>query len=166
MKKNQTKGIAFIVGGILSFFTLPWLCRIFTNIPWNWPEYYYLTNIIALVITGFGIKELVSTPTDTEEDEPTVQTDQTAGAANLGQSNKVVKVTLVGGLIGLLAGSPVDSLNKRIRNENSQGWEVVQVLPDTNLNLLTVILRILLLMITLLLYTTTNGYFIVLKRKA
>ena len=82
------------------------------------------------------------------------------------QTNKVSRVILVGGLIGLFTGNPVDSLNKKIKIENLQGWEVIQVIPDTNLNLLTLILRILLLIITLFFYTTSNGYYIILKRKS
>ncbi len=81
------------------------------------------------------------------------------------QINKVCKVSLIGGLIGLFSGSPVDSLNKRIKIENAQGWEVIQIIPDTNLNLLELILRILLLIITLFIYTTSNGYYIILKSK-
>ena len=81
------------------------------------------------------------------------------------QHNKVVKVTLTGGIIGLLSGDAIDSLNEMIKSENSKGWEVVQILPDNNINLITIVLRMLLLLITFLLYTKSNGYFIVLKKK-
>ena len=79
------------------------------------------------------------------------------------QSNKVVKITLTGGLIGLFIGNAIDTLNKNINEENSNGWEVVQIMPDTNTNLAIVVVRILLLICTFLLYTTDNGYFIVYK---
>lgn len=80
--------------------------------------------------------------------------------------NKVINVTLVGGLIGLLANSPHNALNRAIKRENVQGWRVVQVIPSASGNILLWILRIFLLFITLLLFTTANGYYVILERSA
>ena len=60
---------------------------------------------------------------------------------------------------------PSASLNKRISQENQNGWEVVQVIPDTSSNLLNFIVRVFLLMVTLLIYTTSDGYYVILRRK-
>jgi hypothetical protein len=79
--------------------------------------------------------------------------------------NKVVKVSVVGGIIGFFAGSHEDSINKTIIKENSNGWDVVQVFPDTSTNFIIQLLRGLLLIITVFFYTINNGYFIVFKRK-
>lgn len=79
--------------------------------------------------------------------------------------NKVVNVTLAGGLIGLFAGSPANALNKRIIKENQEGWKVVQVIPAATGNILVYLLRLILLTITLLFYTTSNGYYIVLEKQ-
>lgn len=162
MNNNQTKGISLIAGGILSMFILPYILR---TIGFYWLSYYlteyYLIYLAGLAVAGLGVKTLLSKDTGSEEENASVITGGSSPAAH---ANKVSKITLTGGIIGLFAGSSLSALNKRISSENAQGWEVVQVLPDTSLNILTVILRMLLLMITLFLYTTSNGYYIVLKR--
>lgn len=78
--------------------------------------------------------------------------------------NKVVNVTLTGGIIGLLGDSPQSSLNRAIRRENAKGWRVVQVVPSASGNIFLIILRLFLLMITLLFYTTANGYYLIMEK--
>ena len=84
---------------------------------------------------------------------------------NVDQTNKVVNVTLNGGLIGLLSDSPQDSLNSRIKIENANGWKVIQVIPADSGNLFLAIFRLLLLLCTLFMYTTTNGYYVIMEKK-
>jgi len=78
--------------------------------------------------------------------------------------NKVVNVKLMGGIIGYLAVSPQNKLNKVIKNENRDGWHVIQVIPAASGNLFLIILRFLILLITLFLYTQTNGYYIIMEK--
>jgi hypothetical protein len=80
------------------------------------------------------------------------------------QINKVINVSLTGGLIGLFADSPQSSLNSRIRKENTIGWKVIQVIPADSGNVFLFIFRLLLLICTLSLYTTANGYYVILER--
>ena len=79
--------------------------------------------------------------------------------------NKVVNVTFAGGIIGLLAGSPLNSLNDIIEKENANGWRVIQIIPAASGNIFLVILRLLILAITLFLYTRENGYYIIMEKQ-
>jgi len=81
------------------------------------------------------------------------------------QKNKVVNVNLKGGILGMLADSPQNTLNKRIKKENANGWKVIQVIPASSGNLFLLIFRIFLLMITFLFYTTSNGYYIIMEKE-
>jgi hypothetical protein len=89
--------------------------------------------------------------------------DDTPVAAD--QTNKVVNVTLTGGIIGLFASSPQNSLNNTIKRENANGWRVVQIIPADSGNIFLYIFRLLLLIITLFLFTTANGYYVIMEKK-
>jgi hypothetical protein len=78
--------------------------------------------------------------------------------------NKVVDVTLRGGIIGLFH-NPLDSLNGVIGMENKQGWEVVQVVPSGGRGLFAYIIQALLLVVTLFFYTKVDGWYVVLRKK-
>jgi len=81
------------------------------------------------------------------------------------QKNKVVNISLKGGIIGLLADSPQNTLNRRIKKENANGWKVIQIIPASSGNLFLLVFRIFLLVITLFLYTTSNGYYVVMEKE-
>lgn len=81
------------------------------------------------------------------------------------QSNKVINVSMTGGIIGMLSGSPKNALNSKIQAENAEGWRVVQILPAESGNLLHMVLRLVLLFCTLFLYTTSNGYYVVMEKE-
>ena len=72
--------------------------------------------------------------TSKNNDDSTTSTDQI---------NKVVNVTLNGGLIGLFSVSPQTSLKNRILKENSNGWKVVQIIPADSGNIFLYIFRML-----------------------
>jgi len=82
------------------------------------------------------------------------------------QHNKILNVTLIGGIIGLLADSPKNALNRSIKKANKEGWRVVQVIPAQSGNIFLYILRILILILTLFLYTPATGYYVILERMA
>lgn len=92
----------------------------------------------------------------------TSETDVTISA---NQSNKVVNVSLTGGIIGMFSSSPRNVLNSRIQNENASGWKVIQVIPADSGNIFLTVFRLLLLICTLFLYTTSNGYYVILERQ-
>ena len=79
--------------------------------------------------------------------------------------NKVVNVTLVGGIIGALSSSPQKRINNVILQENANGYKVIQVIPSASGNIFLTIIRALILVLTLFLYTTTNGYYVIMEKK-
>ena len=165
MNNNQKKGIAFIIGGILSVIIIPFIFRL---IGLYFISYYlrafYLIYIIAIVLIGFGIKALISKDVNGSLDEDfTIDSKEVSSQGSV-QLNKVVNVTLVGGIIGLIGVRPNNVLNSRIRKENANGWKVIQVIPSSSGNLLLTILRVILLIVTLFLYTTADGYYVIMER--
>jgi RNA polymerase subunit RPABC4/transcription elongation factor Spt4 len=81
------------------------------------------------------------------------------------KTNKILHVSLSGGIIGLLTSNPRVELEKAVQKANAEGWYVVQVIDDATGNLIIWLLRIVILLITLLLYTTANGYYVVLEKE-
>lgn len=79
------------------------------------------------------------------------------------KTNKVVRVSFSGGLLGLIFGSARGKLEEVIQEHNKQGWNLAEVVPD-NPNLLIWILRFALLILTLGLWTLSNGYLLVMER--
>jgi hypothetical protein len=78
--------------------------------------------------------------------------------------NKVLNVTLSGGIIGLLSDSPQSKLNRAIKKENFKGWRVVQIIPAASGNLFLTILRFLILVVTLFFYTPSNGFYVIMEK--
>ena len=78
--------------------------------------------------------------------------------------NKVIGVSLHGGLIGKLVSSRKKRLNCEIEEANAEGWRVVQVIPSSSSSFFIELWRSILLVITLFLYTTSSGYLVVLER--
>jgi hypothetical protein len=111
----------------------------------------FLPMIIIIVI----VVAIVSHNKNKKENEAIVPSNQT---------NKIVNVSLVGGLIGLFTSSPQSQLNNRISKENSMGWRVIQIIPADSGNAFLFIFRLLLLIFTLFLYTTANGYYVVMEK--
>jgi len=81
------------------------------------------------------------------------------------QHNKIVNVTLWGGLLGLFASSPKQRLAKTIDKENLNGYRTVQIIEAASGNILLWLLRLILLCITLFFFTTANGYYIIFEKK-
>lgn len=165
MTDNQKKGIAFIVGGVLSIFILPFILRLvgLYEISYYLQEY-FIIYIIALVLIGLGIKQLISSE-GSEDFLSSKESNQVQDTSGQTQLNKVVNVTLTGGIIGMLGSSPQNALNNRIKKENANGWRVLQVIPADSGNIFLAILRIIILCLTIFLYTTANGYYVILERK-
>jgi len=79
------------------------------------------------------------------------------------KTNKVVRISYSGGLIGLIFGSAKGKLSKVLDDQNGQGWNLAEIMPD-NPNLLIWILRLAILTVTLGLWTLSNSYLLVLER--
>ena len=79
--------------------------------------------------------------------------------------NKVVRISLSGGLVGLLTTNPRRALDARIDQENQAGWNAVYFLPHTDTNLLVGVLRLAVLACTLFLWTWGAGCLILFERE-
>ena len=79
------------------------------------------------------------------------------------KDNKVIRINFAGGLLGLVFGSHRGKLQKSIEEENRQGWNYVDCIPD-NPNLLLLLLRFILLIVTLGLWTIGIGYILIFEK--
>jgi len=181
MKNQEKKGILLIGGGFLALFVLP---PIFNMIGHGIGigNIGFLGSIVGLGIIVLGILQLIGkfdiddylnnnseadiTPENSPNPEIINQQKIITDSSNINPNikNKVINVSLKGGIIGFLTDSPQNSLNRRIKAENAKGWKVVQIIPASSGNLFLLILRLFLLIITLLLYTTSNGYYIIMEK--
>ena len=79
--------------------------------------------------------------------------------------NKVVRIALSGGIIGLLTTNPRRVLDVRIDKENQEGWNAIYILPHSDTNLVARIARIIVLVLTLFLWTWGAGYLVLFERE-
>ena len=79
------------------------------------------------------------------------------------KTNKVVRISYSGGLLGLAFGSARGKLDKLLKDHNKDGWNLAEVIPD-NPNLIIWVVRIVILVVTLGLWTLSNGYLLILER--
>lgn len=168
MEANKKKGIVFLISGVAAYVIIPYLLHFIGLyfIPW------YIYSIIAIILIAIGIKHLLNKSENEEINTDLPNTDKTIASASKENSqqfkksnmNKVVNVTLTGGIIGLVGDSPQNSLNRRISKENKNGWRVIQVIPSSSGNILLILLRLLLLVVTLFFYTTANGYYVIMEK--
>ena len=78
--------------------------------------------------------------------------------------NKVLRISLAGGIIGLLFTNPRRALEKAVNDANASGWNCHQILPHGERNLLVVLLQVLVLLLTLGMWTWGAGYILLLER--
>lgn len=81
------------------------------------------------------------------------------------KTNKVVRISYSGGLLGLIFGSAREKLEKVLEDNNRTGWNLAEVVPD-NPNLLILIVRLIILIVTLGLWTISTSYLLILERPA
>ena len=79
--------------------------------------------------------------------------------------NKIDRIALAGGLIGLLFTNPRGALEKRVNEANKNGWKLHQILPHTETNLFVRFLALLILVLTLGLYTFGAGYILLFEKE-
>ena len=79
------------------------------------------------------------------------------------KTNKVVRISYSGGLLGLLFGSARGKLEKVLEEHNRDGWNLAEVMPD-NPNLVILVLRLLILTVTFGLWTLSTSYLLILER--
>lgn len=79
------------------------------------------------------------------------------------KTNLVVRISFLGGILGLIFGSHRGKLEKVITTKNREGWNLAEVIPD-NPNLALILIRLILLLVTLGLWTISTGYILVFEK--
>ena len=78
--------------------------------------------------------------------------------------NKIVRISLAGGIVGLLTTNPRRSLENVIRAQNDEGYRCTYFIPNHAPNLLMRVLQLIVLICTLGLWTWGAGYLILLEK--
>ena len=79
--------------------------------------------------------------------------------------NKVVRISLSGGIIGMLTTNPRKALDDEIDKHNQDGWNAVYFQEHKTSNLFILALQIVVLLITLLLWTFGGGYMVLFEKE-
>lgn len=122
-----------------------------------------LVFLIAVIVVIIAVISFVKRKQNSEL-ETILPVDQKNGITNASLANKVVNVTVTGGIIGLFVSSPQNSLSGRIKMENANGWRVIQVIPAESGNIFLAIYKLLILIVTLFLYSPANGFYVIMER--
>jgi hypothetical protein len=80
------------------------------------------------------------------------------------RSNKVVRVALSGGLVGLLGTNPAYAIENVISVWNDKGYHCRQILPHETRNLIAKLFQILVLIMTIGIWTFGAGYILLLEK--
>ena len=78
--------------------------------------------------------------------------------------NKVVRVSLSGGLIGLIFTNPAKALNRCMAKYNKEGWRFVFKIPHKQRNIFMLLLENVILVATIGLWTFDAGYLVTFER--
>ena len=79
--------------------------------------------------------------------------------------NKVVRVSLSAGILGIMLTNPRAAVENAIAEQNAQGWRFVQMVDHSDTNLLMGLLKLIVLCCTLFLWTWSSAYLIVFERE-
>lgn len=78
--------------------------------------------------------------------------------------NRVIRIGLAGGLIGALITNTRAAFEKNIQLQNSQGWNLCEVVPIGGTNLFMLIVRLLILVLTLGMFTLGSNYLLIFEK--
>jgi hypothetical protein len=125
----------------------------------GWIVILIIIGIIAMLANRDQIKELNAQNNLIYQEE--------FGKTKIGTErvNKVISVTVLGGIIGAALMSPMLSLNIAMKKANANGWKVVQVINSDTGNVFHRLGSMFLLIATLFFYTREPGYYLILERK-
>ena len=79
--------------------------------------------------------------------------------------NKIERIALSGGIIGVLTTNPRRALEKVIEQNNAEGWNCHQILPHSTSNVFMFIVQLLVLVCTLFLWTFGAGYLVLFEKE-
>lgn len=82
------------------------------------------------------------------------------------KKNRIVRIALMGGLLGAILTNPRKALEDEIDTANQQGWNAIHIEPHRTTNLFIWVIQILVLLLTLGLWTWGAGYLVLLERDA
>lgn len=78
--------------------------------------------------------------------------------------NKVVRISLSGGIIGLLLTNPRRTLDNTIDKHNQDGWNAIYFTEHRTSNIFVLMLQYLVLFTTLFIWTFGAGYMVLFER--
>ena len=81
------------------------------------------------------------------------------------KKNKVIRIALMGGLLGMLLTNPRNALQKSMDAHNNEGWYAKEIVPHSTSNLFVLILQVVVLILTIGLFTFGAGYLILFERE-
>ena len=80
------------------------------------------------------------------------------------KKNKIMRLSLSGGLIGLFTNNPRAIIDNALSRANQEGWYCRQVLPHATRNPIVIVFQLLLLICTVGLWTFGAGYLLLLEK--
>ena len=83
----------------------------------------------------------------------------------MSKRNKVVRISLAGGIIGMLFTNPRKALDDAIDKENQDGWNAHQIQTHSTSNILIRLLQLAVLVCTLGIWTWGAGYLILFEKE-
>lgn len=82
----------------------------------------------------------------------------------MAKKNKILRISLMGGLIGALTTNPRKALEDAIDLENQSGWSAIHIDAHKTTNLFIALLQLIVLLLTFGLFTWGGGYMVLLER--
>ena len=81
------------------------------------------------------------------------------------KANRVERISMSGGLIGLMLTNPRNAIEEKCRELNSKGWNCHQIIYHSSNNTLVGLLKSLVLICTLFLWTFRDGYVLLFEKE-
>jgi len=79
--------------------------------------------------------------------------------------NKILRISLTGGIIGVFTTNPRKALEKSIEKANSEGWNAVHIEAHRTTNLFVSVLQFAVLILTAGIFTWGGGYLVLLEKE-
>ncbi|MBC6428208.1 MAG: hypothetical protein GDA55_03120 [Cellvibrionales bacterium] len=79
--------------------------------------------------------------------------------------NKVERISLAGGLLGLIFTDPRRALNALVKKHNAKGWRATFILQHSQHNLFMVLVQLVFLVLTVGLFTFGPGYLVMFEKE-
>ena len=83
----------------------------------------------------------------------------------MAKNNKILRISLMGGIIGALTTNPKKALEREIKDANADGWVATHIMPHSTTNLFILVLQFAVLILTLGLFTWGGGYIVLCEKE-